>query len=117
MELTPVTPWYSMLGWMMPYGLIKRVGPGCHLAKTDIKNAFRIIPIHPFDYNLLGMKWQDFYFRDLKFCHIMDYQAEIIQRLGYALNAEKFSDQKYNFQILYLLYFNTSLELKYKFYL
>ena len=26
---------------------IKQVGPGCFLAKTDIKNAFRIIPIRP----------------------------------------------------------------------
>ena len=35
---------------------IKLTGPGCFLAKTDIKNAFRIIPIRPDDYNLLGMQ-------------------------------------------------------------
>ena len=34
--------------------LIKSAGPGCFLAKTDVKNAFRIIPIHPDDYGLLG---------------------------------------------------------------
>lgn len=28
---------------------IKSVGSGCFLAKTDIKNAFRIIPINPQD--------------------------------------------------------------------
>ena len=33
--------------------LIKQAGPGCFLAKTDIKNAFRIIPINPADYHLL----------------------------------------------------------------
>ena len=44
--------------------LIKTVGPGCLLAKTDIKNAFRIIPIHPNDYNLLGMQWNGKYFYD-----------------------------------------------------
>ena len=38
--------------------LIKRLGPGCYLAKTDIKSAFRIIPISPQDYDLLGMFWQ-----------------------------------------------------------
>ena len=36
--------------------LIKQCGKGCFLAKTDIKDAFRIIPIQPSDYPLLGMK-------------------------------------------------------------
>ena len=44
--------------------LIKRAGPGCYLAKTDIKSAFRIIPIHPNDYPLLGMKWRGLYYYD-----------------------------------------------------
>ena len=34
---------------------IKAAGRGCLLAKTDVKNAFRIIPIRPLDYSLLGM--------------------------------------------------------------
>ena len=36
-------------------GLIKSVGPNCFLAKTDVKNAFRLIPIRPEDYDLLGI--------------------------------------------------------------
>lgn len=33
------------------------------MAKTDIEVAFRIIPICPFDYHLLGFSWQgQFYF-------------------------------------------------------
>ena len=44
--------------------LIKRAGPDCYLAKTDIKSAFRIIPIHPNDYPLLGMKWRGLYYYD-----------------------------------------------------
>ena len=43
---------------------IKLAGPGCFLAKTDIKNAFRIIPISPDDYNLLGMQWRGLYYYD-----------------------------------------------------
>ena len=43
---------------------IKLAGPGCFLAKTDIKNAFRIIPINPRDYHLLGIKWNGQYFYD-----------------------------------------------------
>jgi len=42
----------------------KTVGSGCFLAKTDINNAFRIIPIHPDDYNLLGMCGQGLYYFD-----------------------------------------------------
>ena len=30
--------------------IFKLTDPGCFLAKTDIKNAFRIIPIRPDDY-------------------------------------------------------------------
>ncbi|XP_068748893.1 uncharacterized protein [Montipora capricornis] len=38
---------------------VKSVGKNCFLAKTDIKNAFRIIPIHPDDYPLLGCTLQE----------------------------------------------------------
>ena len=34
------------------------------MAKTDIKSAFRIIPVHPKDHPLLGMKWDSQYFFD-----------------------------------------------------
>ena len=34
------------------------------MAKTDVKSAFRIIPIHPNDYPLLGMKWENLYYFD-----------------------------------------------------
>ncbi len=43
---------------------IKRFGPGCFLAKTDIESAFRLIPIHPDDYELLGMCWEGKYYYD-----------------------------------------------------
>ena len=39
--------------------VIKQLGAGCFMAKTDIKSAFRIIPIHPSDFPLLGMKWDN----------------------------------------------------------
>ena len=37
------------------------------MAKTDVKSAFRtfrIIPIHPNDYSLFGMKWVNLYYFD-----------------------------------------------------
>ena len=42
--------------------LVKPLGPGCYMAKTDIALAFRIIPIHPCDFHLLGIKWQGKYY-------------------------------------------------------
>ena len=39
--------------------IIKKLGIGCALAKTDVRSAFRIIPVHPKEYHLLGMKWRD----------------------------------------------------------
>ena len=43
---------------------IKRFGHGCFLAKTDIESAFRLIPVHPDDYELLGMYWEGKYYYD-----------------------------------------------------
>lgn len=43
--------------------ILQRLGPGSYLAKPDIKLAFRIIPVRPLDYPLLGIKWDNqFYF-------------------------------------------------------
>ena len=43
--------------------LIIKNGPGCYVGKVDIESAFRIIPIHPSDYWLLGMNFENkFYF-------------------------------------------------------
>ena len=42
--------------------LLKCLGHGCFMAKTDVKSAFRIIPIHPADLSLLGMKWDNMYY-------------------------------------------------------
>ena len=44
--------------------IIKRLGKGCAMSKTDIKSAFRIIPVHPLDYRILGMHWEGNYYYD-----------------------------------------------------
>ena len=42
---------------------IRTLGKGVFLAKTDIKSAFKIIPVHPDEYWLLGFKWDgQFYY-------------------------------------------------------
>ena len=34
---------------------IQKFGPGCYMGKTDIESAFRLIPVHPKDWALMGM--------------------------------------------------------------
>ena len=36
-----------------------QLGRGALLAKIDIKSAFRLLPVHPADRNMLGMRWND----------------------------------------------------------
>ena len=38
---------------------ILTLGPGTLLAKLDIKNAFRLLPVHPADRHLLAMHWNN----------------------------------------------------------
>ena len=44
--------------------IIQKLGHGCFMSKLDIKSAFRNIPVHPSDWELLGMKWQGLYYFD-----------------------------------------------------
>ena len=37
---------------------IMETGPNTLLAKADIKNTFRLLPVHPADRHLLAMKWK-----------------------------------------------------------
>ena len=41
-----------------------RLGPLAELGKVDIKNAFRLLPIHPGDFELLGFKFRNEYYID-----------------------------------------------------
>ncbi len=38
--------------------ILNTLGPGCVLSKVYIKSAFKIIPVHPDDHNLLGFMWK-----------------------------------------------------------
>ena len=44
--------------------VIAEGGQGTLLAKVDIKSAYRIIPVHPEDHQLLGMLWEGALFVD-----------------------------------------------------
>ncbi|XP_062618317.1 uncharacterized protein LOC134279921 [Saccostrea cucullata] len=44
--------------------LIKKIGKNCLLAKTDIASAFRILPVHPNDHELLGIQFKGSFYYD-----------------------------------------------------
>lgn len=44
--------------------LLISVGKNAYMCKTDISNAFRIIPVHPDDHELLGIRWKDKFLYD-----------------------------------------------------
>ena len=43
---------------------IQRQGKGCAMAKTDVRSAFCIVPVHPSDYPLLGFQWKEKWYYD-----------------------------------------------------
>ena len=45
--------------------IVAKLGRGTLLAKIDIKSAFRICPVHPSNWHLLGISFKNFYFVDL----------------------------------------------------
>ena len=44
--------------------LIQECGQGCYMAKSDIADAFRLIPLHPSQYHLTGYQFQGKYYYD-----------------------------------------------------
>ena len=53
---------YETLDWVLD--LIRKVGRGALIAKADIENAFRLLPIHPDDHELLGFCFNGYYYYD-----------------------------------------------------
>lgn len=45
--------------------LVQSYGFNCLMSKADIKDAFRLIPLHPDDYHLLGFHWNDHFYYDM----------------------------------------------------
>ena len=56
--------------------LIRSMGVGSLMAKADIEKAFRIMPVHPVDYELLGMKINNLFYYDkaLPMCCSISYK-------------------------------------------
>ena len=46
--------------------MVSRLGKGALMAKIDIKHAFRLLPVHSNDWDLLGTCWVGLYFVELR---------------------------------------------------
>ena len=46
------------------YAILNLLGTGALISKIDLKNAFRLIPVHPNDWNLLGICWRHKFYID-----------------------------------------------------
>ncbi len=82
--------------------LIRKMGRGCHLAKSNISEAFRLLPHHPDVYHLMGFMWKGAYYYDMALpmgcasaCHLFSIFSDAIlfaiNKLG-AENARKVLD-------------------------
>ena len=43
---------------------LRQLGQGTLLAKIDLQNAYRMVPVHPLDQHLTGIKWNNTTYRD-----------------------------------------------------
>ena len=46
--------------------MLKSLGKSALMARLDIKHAFRLYPVSPIDWHLLGTHWEGFYFIELR---------------------------------------------------
>lgn len=46
--------------------IIQKHGPHTQMAKLDLMSAYRMVPVHPEDHRLLGMRWNDHIYIDTR---------------------------------------------------
>ena len=74
---------YDSVDWIIH--LVQQNGIHCLMAKTDIQDAFRIIPINPSDYHLLGFSWNDQFYYDKCLPMGASSSCQIFEQLSVAL--------------------------------
>ena len=65
--------------------IIQKMPGNCFLVKSDLKSAFRKIPVHPDDYPLLGFKFKGKYFYDRCLSQGASSSCQIFERIATAL--------------------------------
>ena len=69
----------------MAIQIILRLGRGCFLAKTDIQSAFRLLPVHPDSYHLLGFYFKGHYFFDTAMPMGLSISCQVFETFSTAL--------------------------------
>lgn len=77
-------------------------GPGVTVSKVDIKSAFRICPVHPDDWHLLGLQWEGKMYFDKNLAMGLATSCNIFESFSTALKwiALKFLNNVYIAKIL-----------------
>jgi len=65
--------------------LIQKLGQNCYMAKSDIKSAFRLIPINPADYPKLGFSYKGKFYYDKCLAQGCSSSCRIFERFSTAL--------------------------------
>lgn len=65
--------------------LIQQLGPGALLAKTDIENAYKQVPIHHTDFELLGFRIGNDYYYDKTLPFGLSYSCNLFEKFSTAL--------------------------------
>ena len=65
--------------------IIQFLGPNCFMAKSDIKSAFRLIPINPADYPKLGFMYNNQFYYDKCLAQGCSSSCRIFERFSTAL--------------------------------
>ena len=65
--------------------ILCQLGPGAYMAKSDIKSAFRQIPVHPSCYHLLGFTWKSQFYYDRSLAMGLSASCQIFEKFSTAL--------------------------------
>ena len=65
--------------------ILNTLPSGAFLAKSDIRSAFRLLPIHPQSYHLLGFSWEGQYYYDKCLPFGLASSCQIFERFSTAL--------------------------------
>ena len=66
---------------------LQRLPSGAYMCKTDIANAYKIVPVHPSDYPKLGLKFKGHYYYQLTLPQGFASSCAIFETLSIALQA------------------------------
>ena len=62
--------------------LVRQAGIQCYLSKVDIKHAFRLLPVKPSNWHLLGYLWDGHYFIDTRLAFGLRSSPSIFNRFA-----------------------------------